>query len=80
MRKGAGMAPGTDPHADIAVGPHRAPVIKTGFRVEFPAQRTVDFFGLVHGDGIRRTAGCAFLADATEILHAEVHRFIRHQG
>ena len=52
MRKGVGMAPGTDPHADITVGPHRSPVIKAGFSVELPAQRTVHFRGFVHRNGM----------------------------
>jgi len=38
MGKCARMAPGADPHADVAVGSHFSPVVETGFIVQFPAK------------------------------------------
>ena len=43
MGKGVGMAPGADPHTDVAIGPDFAPVIKTGFGIQLPPQGAVDF-------------------------------------
>ena len=52
VRKGAGMAPGAHPHADVAVGPDFAPIIKASFSIQLPAQCTVDFGRIVRWNGV----------------------------
>ena len=74
------MTPGADPHANVAAGSHLAPVVKTGLRIQLPAECAVDLRGIIHGNGIGRAAGSALFTDTAEILHPDIHRFIRCQG
>ena len=80
MGESTRMAPGANPHANVAAGSHLAPVFKTGLGVQFPTERAVDLRGLIHGDGIGWAAGSAFFTDAAEILHPDIHWFIGCQG
>ena len=80
MGKGIRVTPGADPHADVAVRAHLAPVVKTGFRIQFPAPGTVDFFLIIQRYGIRWATAGALFANLTEIFNPNVDRVIGNQG
>ena len=79
VRKRAGVTPGADPHADVAIRAHLAPIIKTGFRIQFPAQGAVEFFLIIQQYGIRWATVSALFANPTKIFDTDVHRFIGNQ-
>jgi hypothetical protein len=70
------MAPGANPHADVAVRPDLSPVIKTGLLVQFPPESAIYHRLFAHGNGLRRAAGRAFFADPAEILNTQVYRLV----
>ena len=72
------MAPGAYLHADIAIRADFSPVIETGLRIQFPAECTVEGFGIIQRDGPGRAANGAFFAEFTKIFNTDIHRFILH--
>ena len=53
MRPGSGVTPGTDFHADTAVGADLSPVIETGLRIKLPSKGSIEWLGkIICGDGI----------------------------
>ena len=77
VRESPCMAPGANPHADVAIRPDLSPVIKTGLLIQFPPESPVHHRLFAHGNGLGRAAGRAFFADPAEILNPNVGRFVR---
>ena len=73
------MAPGANPHADVAVRPDLPPVTKAGLLVQFPAESAVDDRLLARGNGLARTATRTFFADPAESLHPHVDGLVRNE-
>jgi len=79
VRQGIGVAPGTNPHADVAIGAHLAPVVKAGFGVQLPASGAVDDLLIVRRYGIGRAAVGAFFANLAEIFNPDIDGAVRNQ-
>ena len=72
------MTPRTDPHANVTPRADFPPIFETGLSIQLPAQRSIHLDGLIHGYGIGWAADRTFLTNPAEILHADIHRRIRH--
>ena len=73
------MTPGTDPHANITIRTHLAPVIKTGLGIQLPPQRAIDFFLILQWNGVGRAAVRTFFANPAKIYSADINGFVRDQ-
>ena len=80
MGEAAGMAPGANPHADIAVGAHFAPVIEAGFGIQLPPQCAVEFDWIIQRNGVRWAATGALLTYTAKIFDTDVDGTVRHKG
>ncbi len=73
------MAPGADPHTDVAIRAGLGPVAETGFRFQLPPHASVDFLLTAIGNGIGGAAIRAFFTKRAKILDTDIHRLITNQ-
>ena len=70
------MAPGANPHTDVAISTGLGPVSETGFGIQLPSQAPVDLLLFAVGNGNGGAAVCALFTKLAKILDPDINGLI----